>query len=394
MDRVDVAVVGGGPAGATAARHLAAAGLSVRLLEREPLPRYKTCGGGLVGRARRWLEVDLEAVVESECRRAEMRFLDDELRFRLETERPLVTMTMRADLDRLLVRSARDAGAAICSPCAVEGLDARTGAIRLATAAGAFEARFVVAADGAAGKVARWAGWRREPPRAAALESEVRPSPDTLERFAGRALFDFGVVPHGYAWVFPKRRHLSVGCLSTRPGGRQLRSDLDSYLRRLRIEPRERHDHGFVIPLAPRSPDLARGRVLLTGDSAGLADPVTAEGISYAALSGRLAAGAIVAGGGDPRRVARLYQLRLQRHVLGELAAARPLARLLYRHPAATRFLLRRAGDPVCRAMGEVLAGDASYRRLARSPHNYRRLLSRLVTGADLTSSSGTASSR
>ena len=381
MTRVDVAVVGGGPAGATAARHLARAGLAVRLCESRPLPRYKTCGGGVVGRARHWLEVDLEPAVESECHRAEMRFLDDGLRFELAGERPLVTMVMRSDLDHLLVRAAERAGAEIHSPCAVDGLEPRAGGVRLTTGAGPCEARFVVAADGASGRIARWAGWCRDSPRAAALESEIQVSPSTLERFTGRAVFDFGLVAAGYAWVFPKRDHLSIGCLSTRPGGRPLKEHLDAYLDRLGVEPVERDDHGFVIPLAPRAPDLVRGRVLLTGDSAGLADPITAEGISFAALSGRLAATAIVAGEGDPRRVARGYQRRLGNEILGELAAARPLARLLYRHPGAARFVLRRAGASLCRAMGEVMAGETTYQRLARSPRSYRRLLGRLLAG-------------
>src|SRR5437879_1368576 len=54
----DVAVVGAGPAGATAALTLARRGLSVALLERDALPRYKTCGGGLVGRAPRAVRRD------------------------------------------------------------------------------------------------------------------------------------------------------------------------------------------------------------------------------------------------------------------------------------------------------------------------------------------------
>ncbi len=124
--------------------------------------------------------------------------------------------------------------------------------------------------------------------------------------------------------------------------------------------------------------------VLLTGDSAGLADPVTAEGISYAALSGRLAAAAIAASPGDPRRVARTYQRRLSEEILVELAAARPLARLLYHHPDAIRFLMRRAGEPLCRAMAEILAGRTTYRRLARSPRSYRRLLARLLSVRNL----------
>ena len=105
MRSCDVAVVGGGPAGAVAAHRLAVAGRSVRLLEAERLPRHKTCGGGVVQRARRWMGIDLAAAVERECWRAEMRFPKEGLAFHVDgSGEPVVTMTMRADLDLVLVR--------------------------------------------------------------------------------------------------------------------------------------------------------------------------------------------------------------------------------------------------------------------------------------------------
>src|SRR5256884_8922299 len=72
----DVAVVGAGPAGATAALALARRGLSVALLERDALPRYKTCGGGLVGRALALLPPEVERVLERRCGQADLHLLD------------------------------------------------------------------------------------------------------------------------------------------------------------------------------------------------------------------------------------------------------------------------------------------------------------------------------
>src|SRR2546426_1890543 len=68
----DVAVVGAGPAGATAALTLARRGLKVALLEKDTLPRYKTCGGALVGRAPALLPPDIEQVLERRCGQAEL----------------------------------------------------------------------------------------------------------------------------------------------------------------------------------------------------------------------------------------------------------------------------------------------------------------------------------
>ena len=137
-----------------------------------------------------------------------------------------------------------------------------------------------------------------------------------------------------------------------------------------------------VRAMAPRTAPLARDRVLLTGDAAGLADPVTCEGISFAVASGRLAAQAIAEHFGEPRQVARRYQSSLAREVLGELAAARLVAGLLYGPPAVTRFLFHRAGGPLCHAMAAVLSGRQTYRSLMKRPAAYLSLFRRLLRAA------------
>ena len=102
----DVAVVGGGPAGATAALQLARRGVKVTLVEREPLPRYKTCGGGLVARGLGLLPPDVRGVIERSCERAELHLLDADLHYRATRDAPIMVMTMR---DRLIERT-RDGG--------------------------------------------------------------------------------------------------------------------------------------------------------------------------------------------------------------------------------------------------------------------------------------------
>jgi flavin-dependent dehydrogenase len=179
--------------------------------------------------------------------------------------------------------------------------------------------------------------------------------------------------------VFPKREHLSVGCLSTRKVAGGLRQQLDEYLRRVGVDRvEEREDHGYAIPVAPRR-ERARGRVLLVGDAAGLADPVTCEGITHAALSARLAARAVAEGLDDARRVRRGYERALARELLGELRRARLLAWLLYERPRWRTALFRRAGAGLCEAMAAVIAGEASYGSLLLRPRNHLALLARLA---------------
>src|SRR5439155_22700481 len=109
---------------------------------------------------------------------------------------------------------------------------------------------------------------------------------DRRERFARVPRFDVGIVPFGYAWVFPKTAHLSAGVLTTRRGTINLHRQLEEYLRVIGLAPQSMERHGFVIPVRPRDGPLARERILLVGYAAGLADAWTAEGISLAALNG------------------------------------------------------------------------------------------------------------
>src|SRR5260370_17805768 len=97
----DVAIIGRGPAGAIAALSLAQRGLKVVMLEKERLPRYKTCGGGLVERGLKLLPADVGGAVQQRYRSAELHFLDDDLQFTAERAVPIVSMTMRAQLDFL-----------------------------------------------------------------------------------------------------------------------------------------------------------------------------------------------------------------------------------------------------------------------------------------------------
>ena len=377
-DTFDVAVVGAGPAGTSAALRLARAGLAVVILDKAETPRYKTCGGGLAPRARRLLGLDLGECIEQECA-ADLHLLDSGLSFQVDPEVAMVAMTMRADLDQRLLEEAMRAGAALRAPCELRRLERRPEGIVLHCSRGVLAASYVVAADGAGGPTAGLAGWRKRPRSVPALESEISVDAETLDRFSGRARFDLEVPPHGYSWVFPKRRHLSVGCLSRRPRQVALREALDRYLARLDIHPIEREDHGFAIPVFPRPGPPARGRVLLTGDAAGLADPVTCEGISHAILSAQLAADALVDHHRSPDRVHRAYERALRSEILSELRLARLLARALYDFPGLRRAVFRHAGDPICRAVARVGSGRATYRGLLARPGPYLKLTRRLL---------------
>lgn len=387
--RVDAAVVGAGPAGSTCALHLARAGFRVVLLDKAAPPRYKTCGGGIVGRALEFLDVDIGSSIERSLNRVELNLGDREagLSFALERSPAPVVMTMRAAFDCRLVDAAVEAGVTLRAPSVFRDLRRAGPRFDVVTDQGAISASWVVGADGAASRVARAAGWGRAPRPVPAIESEIRVTGEVFDLFATAARFDFGLIPNGYGWVFPKRSHLSVGCLTTRPGGREtkpsalgLNRHFERYLRTLGLDsPLEREDHGFAIPTRPRGHRLARNGVLLVGDAAGLGDPLTCEGISHAIRSGQLAARALIETREEPQRTSKRYLDFLDESILPELRWARRLAPLLYDHPRLRGFAFRRVGAKLCEALADVFCGSRTYRDLLNRPATYRRLLGALI---------------
>jgi geranylgeranyl reductase family protein len=363
--RCEVAVVGGGPSGACAAHYLASEGIDVVLLEREMLPRYKVCGGGLVHRVLQFLPTDVGTVVERQCAVAEVNLLPQGYHFVARRHEPVVSMTMRAQFDWILVDSARLAGARIVYPCEVLGINWCVDGARLDTTAGSLYARFVIAADGAAGHLARFAGFHDRRIMAPALEWEVTVPPEIFGRFSRAARFDIGAVSNGYGWVFPKCAHLSVGvCVLQRPCFRRrtLKQSLQHYLATVGVGPvLSAQRHGYVIPLTPREAPLGRQRMLLAGDAAGFADPLTGEGISNAVISGRLAGEALVSQALHPESVVAHYQDRIDRMILRELRAARPLARLLYGVPGLAVPLFKHHGARITDRVVDIFMGERGY---------------------------------
>ena len=372
----DAGVIGAGPAGCSAAIAAAQAGHSVLLLEKSVLPRDKTCGGGVLARAFSLLPPNVAGCVERSFNSVALNFQGANLNFVATSPRPIVYMTMRSDLDHRLAREAQKGGVHLIEHCLVDGFQAQKDWVEILTDHGRHRARFVIAADGIHSRTARAAGWPELPALAPALDHELYVPEDDFARFSQLPRFDFNTIDAGYAWIFPKRAHLSVGIMSTRRVCPDLQAKLTDYLRQLgitRIEKTERH--GYLIPLAPRPGPLARGRVMLAGDAAGLADPVTAEGISHAVHSGQLAAAALAKGRMDPPAVTAAYQSLLEEHILGELRAARSLSRILYRHPQIRNSVFRLGGQRLCDFVAKVVMGESSYRDAMKRPSNYFKLL-------------------
>ena len=373
----DAIIIGSGPAGSSAAYVLSKKGKKVLVLEKEKLPRYKTCGGGLTYKALKLIPFDLTEIIEKNCYSSEINDYEGNVSFKTQRENPMVLMTMRSSLDYKLISEAKTIGAQLKENTDVKDLNLLDDRIEviIKNSNEKFCAKFIIAADGALSPVAKkiFKEFQKKP--IPALECEVYVDDKILRNFNNAARFDFGVVPNGYGWVFPKRDHLSIGVLSMKVKDVNLNNSYLKYLELLGINKIIKSErHGFVIPLNTRK-NFAKDRILLTGDAAGFADPVTGEGISFAIQSGQLAAVSIIKGNFNPVSVCSEYNSQISRLILPELKAGKFLASLIYGNSGLRVWIIRLYGKKLSELITDVVMGEKKYNELVKDPLNYFKLL-------------------
>lgn len=358
----DVAIIGSGPSGASTAYHLAKAGIKTVIVEKETLPRYKTCGGGLVFRGRKSLPFDIHDAVESEFREIDI-YLGENLHFTTQRKEPSITMIMRDAFDKLLTDKAKEQGVVLLENHKLQTLAFKDEKIILTTSQISLTANFVIAADGALSPTAKMAGWINDTRNLIpALEYEVEVTPADFERLSKNVRFDIDAIPYGYAWNFPKKNHLSIGVASARRTKINLKKYYRAYMETLGISKVvSESQHGFQIPVTPRTDGFVKNNVFLIGDAAGFADPITAEGISNAIYSGKLAAQAIIETDKHPQKAAELYIEKLEAGLLPEIKTAIWLSKWFYEQKTIRNLLAKKYGQRIVEEMLNVFHGQRTY---------------------------------
>jgi geranylgeranyl reductase family protein len=308
----DVAVIGAGPAGLTAARQLAACGHDVVVLEEHSqigVPAHCT---GVLG-AEAFTEFDLPKASILGTADAATFIAADRSSVSVDAEKARALILDRPVFDQGLAAASRAAGAELRTGMRVRQIVPGARSVTITIDAGApIEARACVLACGASYRFNRQLGLGV--PRAflqSAQLEEPLDGPSSVEVHLGRE-----VAPGGFGWVVPFRRdgvaHARLGLMcETRALARfgafaarvRARYDATGGTRQPRLK---------ILPLGPVSRTYAT-RLLAVGDAAGLAKPTTGGGIYYSLISGQLAAATLdEALAADDLREARLRRYETQ----------------------------------------------------------------------------------
>ncbi|HIK18391.1 MAG TPA: geranylgeranyl reductase [Leptolyngbyaceae cyanobacterium M33_DOE_097] len=313
-----VAVVGGGPAGSSAAEVLAKAGIETYLIERK-LDNVKPCGGAIP--LCMVSEFDLpENIIDRRVRKMKMispsnvevnigsTLKDDEY----------IGMCRREVLDSFLRDRAAALGAKLINgtlyklelPASnsdsytLHYADHSNGSLE--GEAKTLKVDLVIGADGANSRVAK-AIDAGDYNYAIAFQERIRLPEDKMAYYDDLAEMYVGddVSPDFYAWVFPKYDHVAVGTGTMKPNQARIK-ELQRGIRERAVEKLRGGKiirvEAHPIPEHPR-PRRVVGRVALVGDAAGTVTKSSGEGIYFAAKSGRMCAETIVEASNNGQRI-------------------------------------------------------------------------------------------
>ncbi|NER22658.1 MAG: geranylgeranyl reductase family protein [Symploca sp. SIO1B1] len=372
----DCIIVGAGPAGGTAAYHLAKRGHSVLVLEKESLPRYKPCGGGVSPIVQEWFDFDFSPAISLKTNKIRYTWkMGDPVEVVMETPEPL-WMVMRNVFDHFLVQQAQKQGAQLQEQAEVTSIEFKSNRWQVNTANESFLCRYLIAADGGKGLMARWLGFKkRKRSMGGALESET-PAPSTNEAIVH---LDFGSVKNGYIWNFPKAEGYSIGIGMFRGGGAQnLKGMVAEYSQQFGVDIKAYKQYGHPLSLWDGYQTLHTQNAVLAGEAACVVDPFTAEGIRPSIFSGLKAAEAINCALGGEGDALEKYSQVINEEWGNDMLWAKRIAQIFYKipevgykagvkHPSSTQ------------TMSNVLCGKATYSEVASRA--LKRLGGNLIPG-------------
>ncbi|MGE3336112.1 MAG: NAD(P)/FAD-dependent oxidoreductase [Rhodospirillaceae bacterium] len=290
-DEFDVVVVGGGPAGSTAAYTAATLGLRTCLVDRQIFPREKLCGGLVTPRTRTLFEeIHRTTLPETLFFSSDLVTFFSDAKWLAQPD-PYCTLyfTMRKEFDAHLLGLAEQAGAMVRVGHGVESIDRSDKRVTLSNGS-SVRYRVLIGADGVHSIVAKTLFGSSFNNDTIGFGLEVEVPRERLPNQSNAVEIDFGAARWGYGWVFPKHKTFTIGVGGIHRLNPDLKARFEAYLEIKHLALSEFKVKGQYIPFGDYRRVPGSADILLCGDAAGVVDPITGEGIAYALQTGHHAA--------------------------------------------------------------------------------------------------------
>ena len=360
----DCIIVGAGPAGASAAYHLAKKGHSVLVLEKASFPRDKSCGGGVSPAIADWFDFDFAPVIQNQISQVKYTWkMGDAAEVQLKDVTPM-WMVQRGEFDNFLMQQATQQGVELKDGIEVTGINSQGDSWQVSTSNGDFAGKYLIAADGANSVVASWLGFG-ELPKVAAASLQV--PGEVSDRRKNMAFFEFGSLKNGFMWCFPKADGYSFsGAFVRDQKGKpeELKQQLTKYAEQFGLDLSNSQYVEHPLNLWQEDRPLHTDRALITGEAAGIVDPLIAEGIRPAMFTGIKAAAAISQAIAGEANALEQYTETVKQEWGANLGKADFLAGLFFKAPKIA-YKLGVKRPAAGQLMGKILCGELSYSQVA-----------------------------
>ena len=310
--KFDVVIIGGGPAGLSAGFAFIKAGVSVAIIEKDAYPRDKTCAGILTQKALSFLNEKIPSLNTEQFFSTKQLtlFFKNEQTIPIPVKNPF-TLVDRKQFDFALSNICKESGVHVLEAKKIATIKLSENVLYLSDGQ-VITYDFLVAADGVHSTIRKYLGLQRVP-RAFCIQDSIERQfcPDSLADLQELQLY-FGNMALGYSWVVPNNEYIVIGT-GTYVNNfdwsqlQQKHNELCSKFFPSSISKRR----GAHVPIGGliSQTDYSNENIIFIGDAAGLANPLTGEGIYHALLSGFLASQAYI---NNPAKLKTTYLNLLQ----------------------------------------------------------------------------------
>ena len=366
MTLIDVAIIGGGASGATAAFHLANKNKDVCILEKNTSPPERTCGGGMSAAVQNWFPFKLMPIVDEVITNVEFSWCNtDKVVAELSGSSPF-WIVKRKKLDSFLLDHAVNSGCNLLTTFNVVNIKKCSNVWQITSLDGRqIEAKAVVVADGSQSAWPKTFNLGPKKQKFASTFSGTIQRKGNLKSETAR--FEFGLVRNGFAWAFPLRNEVNIGMgtFLDKKSSIPVNEILKSFLPDLGFDPSEVIGQEKRLRVWNGHSNLSGDGILLVGDAASLCDPFLAEGLRPALMSGFEAAKSLNYWLDGNINSLDEYTKTMKNNWGNSMAWGKRIGQVFYRFPKVGYQLgVKRPTAP--KRIAQILSGEMSYEDIAK----------------------------